>query len=136
MFTKGYINHNDLIKIFNTVELLDQTYINYLIFKYHVAHQDLDEKFNWTRVFSDIETRFSAYFIHHNYVGFGKNRIETFRKDYYQLYQDDTLFEKMFEILRAKLFKLTVIKKYCAYRINRLKPKYWHWLDKRRKRIS
>lgn len=131
-----HVNINEVKSIFNDIELLDQTYINYLIFKHHLIHDDIDDKFNWTALFCDHATRFSAYFIHHNHKGFGKNRIGTFRQDYYQLYKDDPLREKIIEMIRARLFTLKQFKKYMTYRLQRLDPSHWRWLQKFKERHS
>jgi lipopolysaccharide biosynthesis glycosyltransferase len=129
-----YFNLDEVKKIFNSVRLLDQTYINYLIFKYHLTHASLDDKFNWTALFCDHSTRSNAYFIHHNHKGFGKNRVDTFRKDYYQIYQNDSFLEKTIETMRAQLFKIIHLKKHLSYRLKRLNPTHWRWLNNSKKK--
>jgi hypothetical protein len=129
-----YFNLNEVEKIFNAVRLIDQTYFNYLIFKHHLTHCDIDDKFNWTALFCNHQTRMSAYFIHHNHQGFEKNRISTFRKDYYYFYKNDPISEQITEMVLAKLFKLNQLKKYLNYRMVRLNPIHWRWLQQLREK--
>lgn len=131
---QNHINIDELKRILATLPLLEQTYLNYLIFKHTLAHDDLDEKFNWASVCHRPETRFSSYFMHHTHYGYGKSRVGTFRKDYYKLYKDDISIEKTIETIRWQLFRLTnPIKKQLGYRLKRLRPKYWRWLLKLKK---
>ena len=85
-----YFSLKEVEAIFNQVVYLDQPYLNYLFFKYHLAMGELDSKYNWIAHLDIKKQRHHSYFIHHSLNGYGISKslkTQTFINDYCRYYQ-------------------------------------------------
>ncbi|MDP6709597.1 MAG: glycosyltransferase [Alphaproteobacteria bacterium] len=72
-----------------SLRLVDQTYINYLVNRHGLEAQSLDPRFNRMEILGDDERRLEAYFIHYAGSGYARRkkfRYRTFIDDYRSLY--------------------------------------------------
>lgn len=74
--------------LFNEIVYLDQTYLNYLSFKYQIPLGELDTRYNWMPHLHK-KNRHAAYFVHHSLNGCGISKclkVHTFVNDYCRYY--------------------------------------------------
>lgn len=80
----------ELKHIFNDVVYVDQTYLNYLLFKHPNDVGELDANYNLIAHLHTNRNRHNGYFIHHAVNGYGISKslkIHTFANDYSRHYQ-------------------------------------------------
>lgn len=101
---------SDLHRIYNCVEMYEQTYFNYLIVKHQQRMETVDLKYNQMCSFGNPEDRFNAYFIHYAGKGYSedkKRRTYTIIQDYFKFYADDDPLLIKFK-KRLNYFKFTI----------------------------